>query len=59
MKLKEFDKEEVIEFFRSLNRKIESLTCFVKECCEKVPINIGNGAKIYKRFFNNKWELFS
>ncbi len=59
MKLKEFDKEEVIEFFRSLNRKIESLTCFVKECCEKVPINIGNGAKIYKRFFNNKWEFKS
>jgi hypothetical protein len=59
VKLKEFDKEEVIEFFRSLNRKIESLTCFVKECCEKVPINIGNGAKIYKRFFNNKWEFKS
>jgi hypothetical protein len=59
VKLKEFDKEEVIEFFRSLNRKIESLTCFVKECCEKIPINVGSGAKIYKRFFNNKWEFKS
>lgn len=48
---------DVLALFSKLEKKIESLTCFVRECCAKVPINIGRGLGLYRRLSSGKWQF--
>ena len=49
-----FSNKDITKAFKEMNQRIDDLWCFVKECCAKIPINIGNGVGIYKNFKNNK-----
>ena len=59
MSEKLFGSEDIIKLFKKLEKRIDKLECFIKECCSKIPINIGNGVGIYKRLFDHKWEFKS
>ena len=48
---------DVLALFSKLEKRLESLTCFVRDCCAKVPINIGRGLGLYRRFSGNKWQF--
>jgi hypothetical protein len=54
-----YDASDLIKLFTKLEGKFEDLKCFVKECCAKIPVNIGTGIGIFKRFNANKWEFKS
>ena len=59
MSKQNFDSEELAKLFHKIHTKLDWLTCFVKECCAKIPVNIGNGTGLFKRFYNGKWEFKS
>lgn len=48
---------DVLTLFSKLEKKIESLTCFVRECCSKIPVNIGRGLGLYRRLSSGKWQF--
>jgi hypothetical protein len=54
-----YDASDLIKLFTKLEGKFEDLKCFVKDCCAKIPVNIGTGIGIFKRFNANKWEFKS
>ena len=54
-----YSNKDIVVAFRGINNRIDELWCFVKECCQKVPINIGTGVGLYKRLYNKKWEFKS
>ena len=56
---KKYSVDDILKIFNKLNKRIEELYCFVKECCAKVPVNVGIGIGIYKKFNQNKWEFKS
>ena len=56
---KKYSVDDILKIFNKLNKRIEELYCFVKECCSKVPVNVGIGIGIYKKFNQNKWEFKS
>lgn len=51
--------QDIIKLFSKLENKIEKLSCFIKECCSKIPINIGSGFGLYRNLSNNKWQFKS
>lgn len=58
--MQNFSNKSIIIAFREVNNKIDELWCFVKECCSKIPINIGTGVGLFKRLnTQNKWEFKS
>ena len=59
MSKQNFDSEELVKLFHKIHQKLDWLTCAIKECCSKIPINIGDGIGLFKRFANNKWEFKS
>lgn len=59
MSKQNFDSEELAKLFHKIHQKLDWLTCAIKECCSKIPINIGDGIGLFKRFANNKWEFKS
>ena len=48
---------DVLALFSKLEKRLESLTCFVRDCCAKVPINIGRGLGLYRRLSSGKWQF--
>ena len=56
---KKYSVDDILKIFNKLNKKIEDLQCFVKECCAKIPVNVGTGIGIFKKFNQNKWEFKS
>lgn len=56
---KKYSADDILKLFNKLNKKIEELTCFVKECCAKIPVNVGTGIGLFKKFNQNKWEFKS
>lgn len=59
MSKQQFNAEELAKLFHKIHTKLDWLTCFVKECCAKIPVNIGSGVGLFKRFYNGKWEFKS
>ena len=59
MSKQNFDSEELVKLFHKIHQRLDWLTCAIKECCSKIPINIGDGIGLFKRFANNKWEFKS
>lgn len=59
MSKQNFDSEELAKLFHKIHQKLDWLTCAIKECCSKIPINIGDGVGLFKRLANNKWEFKS
>lgn len=58
--MQNFSNKSIIIAFREVNNKIDELWLFIKECCSKIPINIGNGVGLFKRLnTQNKWEFKS
>lgn len=55
--MKTFGAKEIIELFNKLEREIKDLWCFVEKCCKKTIVNIGSGAKIFKKYSNGFWQL--
>lgn len=56
---KKYNIDDILKIFGKIEHKIEDLTCFVKDCCAKVPINIGSGFGLYKKFTQGKWQFKS
>ena len=56
---KKYNIDDILRIFAKLEKKIEDLSCFVKECCTKIPVNIGTGIGLFKKFNQNKWEFKS
>lgn len=54
-----FDASDIIKLFKNLETKLDKLECFVKECCKKIPVNIGAGIGLFKKLNQNKWEFKS
>ena len=54
-----FGANDIILLFKKVNKRIDDLYCFAKKCCEKIPINIGNGIGLYKKLEDNKWQFKS
>jgi len=54
-----YSNKDILKAFKEINRRIDDLWCYIKECCAKVPRNIGNGEGIYKMFYNDKWQFKS
>lgn len=50
---------DILELFNRIETRIDKLFCFVKDCCAKIPFNVGTGIGIYKTFKNGKWEFKS
>ena len=48
---------DVLALFSKLEKRLESLTCFVRDCCAKVPINIGRGLGLYRRLSSGEWQF--
>jgi hypothetical protein len=59
MSKQNFDSEELVKLFHKIHQRLDWLTCAIKECCSKIPINIGDGIGLFKRLANNKWEFKS
>ena len=59
MSKQNFDSEELVKLFHKIHQRLDWLTCAIKECCSKIPINIGDGVGLFKRLANNKWEFKS
>jgi len=59
MSKQNFDSEELVKLFHKIHQRLDWLTCAIKECCSKIPINIGSGVGLFKRFYNGKWEFKS
>lgn len=56
---KKYSVDDILRIFAKLDKKIEDLSCFVKECCAKIPVNVGTGIGLFKKFNQNKWEFKS
>ena len=56
---KKYSIDDILRIFSKLEKKIEDLACFVKECCAKIPVNVGTGIGLFKKFNQNKWEFKS
>ena len=56
---KKYSVDDILRIFSKLEKKIEDLACFVKECCAKIPVNVGTGIGLFKKFNQNKWEFKS
>ena len=41
MSKQNFDSEELVKLFHKIHQRLDWLTCAIKECCSKIPINIG------------------
>jgi len=54
-----FSNKDIIKAFKEMNQRIDDLWCFIKECCAKIPVNIGNGVGLFKRLYKDKWEFKS
>lgn len=52
----DFSNRDIVIAFRGINNKINEIWCFIRECCAKIPINIGNGTGLYKDLVNSKWR---
>lgn len=52
-----FDSGDIIQKFKELEAELGKLWCFAEACCEKVPVNIGTGASLYKRLYRKQWEF--
>lgn len=59
MSKQQFNAEELAKLFHKIHQRLDWLTCAIKECCSKIPINIGDGIGLFKRLANNKWEFKS
>lgn len=56
---KKYSVDDILKIFAKLDKKIEDIKCFVKECCAKIPVNIGTGIGLFKKLNQNKWEFKS
>jgi hypothetical protein len=56
---KKYSVDDILRIFSKLEKKIDHLQCFVKECCAKIPVNIGTGIGLFKKLNQNKWEFKS
>lgn len=54
-----FSNKSITKAFKEMNQRIDDLWCFIKECCAKIPVNIGNGVGLFKRLYKDKWEFKS
>jgi len=54
-----FDAEDVLKLFSKMEKRINDLECFIQKCCDKIPINVGNGAGLFKKYFNGHWQFKS
>lgn len=54
-----FDANDILKLYNTLDKRIDKLWCFAENCCEKAPINIGEGKGLYKRLYRNQWEFKS
>lgn len=54
-----FDAEDVLKLFSKMEKRINDLECFIQKCCDKIPINVGNGAELFKKYFNGHWQFKS
>ena len=56
---KKYSVDDILKIFNKLNKRIDELQCFVKECCAKIPVNVGTGFGLFKKLNQNKWEFKS
>lgn len=56
---KKYTIDDILRKFNKLEESVEDITCFIKDCCSKIPINVGEGFGIFKRLHKGKWEFKS
>jgi hypothetical protein len=54
-----FDAKEILKLFSKVEKRIDDLECFIEKCCAKIPINIGNGIGLFKKYYKGHWQFKS
>lgn len=59
MSEKLFNSGDILKLVSKIEKRIDKLECWIQDCCAKIPINIGNGIGLFKKYYKGKWQFKS
>jgi len=59
MSEKLFNSSDILKLVSKIEKRIDKLECWIEDCCAKIPVNIGNGIGLFKKYYKGHWQFKS